>query len=312
MATTSQRLERLTNLVAILLERRTPLTLEELVEVVPGYPSGHEAARRQFERDKDTLRGLGVPIELERLDPLGSEVGYRIPADEYYLEELDLTDAERAALHVAVTAVHLEGGAGTEALWKLGGREGDPARRLAALPFVPALPDLFDAYRTRATVAFGYRGERRRLDPYGLLFRNGRWYVVGHDHDRGSARAFRVDRVEAPVEVGEAGSFAPPPESDPAAMLRDEPWQFGEDESVVARIVADPVVAADLARNLGSEPVERHPDGSATFAVAVSDRAAFRSFVLGYLDRVEVLEPPPLRDEIVDWLRSMARPESHG
>lgn len=305
MTTGSQRLERLTNLVAILLEHRTPLTLEELVEIVPGYPSGHEAARRQFERDKDTLRGLGVPVELERFDPLGSEVGYHIPADRYYLPELDLSDAERAALYVAVTAVHLEGGEGAEALWKLGGREGDPARRLAALPFVPALPELFDAYRHHARVGFGYRGARRRLDPYGLLFRNGHWYVVGHDHDRQSARAFRVDRIEGRVDVAEPDSFSPPAGLDPAALLRDEPWQFGEDEPVSARIVADVVVAADLARSLGSEPVRRHPDGSATFEVAVSDRAAFRSFVLGYLDRVEVLSPPALRREIVEWLVPM-------
>ncbi|HKF91976.1 MAG TPA: DNA-binding transcriptional regulator, partial [Acidimicrobiia bacterium] len=160
----TDRLERLTNLVATLLDTRRPLTLEEIVELVPGYPNDKLSYRRQFERDKDTLRGIGIPVRLESVDDLGPEQGYRIPPDEYYLPPLDLTSDEQAALHVAVTAVRLEGGpAPTEALWKLGGREGEAAHALAALPTVPALPALFDAYRTRSTVTFTYRGEGRHV-----------------------------------------------------------------------------------------------------------------------------------------------------
>ena len=201
----TDRLERLTNLVATLLDTRRPLTLEEIVDLVPGYPDDKLSYRRQFERDKDTLRGIGIPVRLESVDELGPEQGYRIPPDEYYLPSLDLTADEQAALHVAVTAVRLEGGpAPAEALWKLGGREGEAAHALAALPTVPALPALFDAYRTRSTVTFTYRGEGRHIDPWGILFRRGHWYVVGHDHDRGEQRSFRVDRIEGDVDAGPA------------------------------------------------------------------------------------------------------------
>src|SRR6266496_6241745 len=94
------RLERLTNLVATLLDTRRPLTLDEIVELVPGYPDDKLAHRRQFERDKETLRGIGIPVRLEPVDDLGPEQGYRIPPDEYYLPPLDLTPDEQAALHV--------------------------------------------------------------------------------------------------------------------------------------------------------------------------------------------------------------------
>ena len=61
----ADRLERLTNLIAVLLDTRRPLTLEEIVDRVPGYPEERESYRRQFERDKATLREIGVPISLE-------------------------------------------------------------------------------------------------------------------------------------------------------------------------------------------------------------------------------------------------------
>jgi proteasome accessory factor B len=304
----TDRLERLTNLVATLLDTRRPLTLEEIVELVPGYPDDKPSYRRQFERDKDTLRGIGIPVRLESVDSLGPEQGYRIPPDEYYLPVLDLTPDERAALHVAVTAVRLEGGpAPSETLLKLGGREGEAAHALAALPTVPALPALFDAYRTRSTVRFTYRGERRHMDPWGILFRRGHWYVVGHDRDRGEQRSFRVDRIDGEVDAGAAGGFDPPARLEPGALLRDEPWRYGEEEPVAARVLVDASQAVAVVDQIGGAAVvERRDDGSVVLELPVTNTAAFRSFVLGLLDAAEVLGPPELRAEMVDWLEAVA------
>lgn len=303
----SDRLERLTNLIATLLDTRRPLTLDEIVELVPGYPDEKLAFRRQFERDKETLRGIGIPIRTELIDTLGSETGYRILPDEYYLPALDLTPEEQAALHVAVTAVRLEGGAGREALWKLGGIEGEAATAVAALPTVPALGALFDAYRSRSPVSFDYRGEQRHVDPWGILFRRGHWYVVGHDHDRGESRSFRIDRVEGDVEVGSPGGFEPPPGLEPGALLRDEPWQYGDDESVVAHLHVDASQAGPIVEQVGEDAVvERGGDGSVIVALPVTNASAFRSFVLGLLDAAEVLSPAELRADMTDWLESIA------
>ncbi|HYH51359.1 MAG TPA: WYL domain-containing protein [Acidimicrobiia bacterium] len=311
----ADRLERLTNLVAVLLESRRPLTLEEIVERVPGYPAERESYRRQFERDKATLREIGVPISLEALYAFDQETGYRIHREDYELPPLDLTDDERIALQMAVTAVRLEGsdtsagGAGRDALLKLGGLEGVAAPTLAALPDVPALPALFDAYRRRARVTFEYRGERRRLDPYGILFRNGHWYVVGFDPDRDAIRAFRADRVESAIEPGQAGAFERPEPFDPASALRDEPWRFGDEEPVEALVLVSETHAGWVEADLGAPAVaERRDDGSIVVRMAVTNREAFRSFVLGLLDHAEVLGPPELRADMVAWLTAMAEP----
>jgi proteasome accessory factor B len=306
------RLERLTNLVATLLDTRRPLTLDEIVDLVPGYPDDKVSYRRQFERDKETLRGIGIPVRVESVDELGPEQGYRIPPDEYYLPSLDLTPDEQAALHVAVTAVRLEGGlAPAEALWKLGGREGEAANALAALPTVPALPALFDAYRSRATITFRYRGDARHVDPWGILFRRGHWYVVGHDHDRGDRRSFRVDRIEGGVEAGPARSFEPPARIEPGAMLRDEPWRYGDEEAVSARVAVDAAQAATVVGQVGEDAVvERRADGGVVVELPVTNTAAFLSFVLGLLDAAEVVAPPELRDEMRAWLEALARSDA--
>ncbi len=247
-------------------------------------------------------------MRLESVDALGPEQGYRILPDEYYLPSLDLTPEEQAALHVAVTAVRLEGGpAPTEALWKLGGREGEAAHALAALPTVPALPALFDAYRTSSTVTFSYRGEARHFDPWGILFRRGHWYVVGHDHDRGERRSFRVDRIGGEVDAGPAGAFEAPANLEPGALIQDDPWRYGEEDVVAARVLIDASQAGAVVDQVGGTTVvERRDDGSVVLELPVTNTAAFRSFVLGLLDAAEVLAPPALRADMVDWLEGIA------
>src|SRR5205814_2792063 len=222
--------------------------------------------------------------------------GYRIHREDYELPALDLTDDERVALHLAVTAVRLGGGGeGRDALLKLGGIEGAAAPTLAALPDVPALPALFDAYRRRARVTFTYRGGPRRLDPYGILFRNGHWYAVGFDADREAIRAFRADRIESEVEAGRGGAFERPEGFDPASALRDEPWRFGDEEPVEALVLVAPTQAGWVEADLGGQAVvERREDGAVVVRMAVTNRDAFRSYVLGLLDHAEVLAPPAL------------------
>jgi predicted DNA-binding transcriptional regulator YafY len=307
----ADRLERLTNLVAVLLETGRPLTLEEIVERVPGYPPERESYRRQFERDKSTLREIGVPISLEALYAFDQESGYRIHRADYELPPLDLTDDERVALQLAVTAVRLgagaSGGAGREGLLKLGGLESVAAPTLAALPDVPALPTLFDAYRRRARVSFTYRGGPRRLDPYGILFRNGHWYAVGNDPDREAIRAFRADRIESAIEPGPGGSFDRPEGFDPGSALRAEPWRFGDEEPVEALVFISATQAGWVEADLGGRAVaERRDDGAVVVRMAVTNREAFRSWVLGLLDHAEVLAPPDLRSDMVRWLSALA------
>jgi proteasome accessory factor B len=306
----ADRLERLVNLTATLLDTRRALTLDELaVRVEPRYPDDLAARRRQFERDKETLRELGIPIRVETADGFGSEQAYRIDAKEYYLPDLSLSDAELAALHLAVTAVRLEGGEGRSGLAKLGGLAGEGIDvALAEVSMTPAVAQLFDAVNRRAPIAFSYRGESRRLEPYGVVLRWGHWYVVGHDLERVAPRAFRVDRIEGEPAVGAPRSFEPPPGLDAAEFVRDDPLTYGEDRPLDARVLVDASRAGWVVEQLGEEAVvERREDGSVVVALLVVNRSAFRSWVLDLLDHAEVLGPDVLRDDLVSWLEAIAQ-----
>ena len=145
------------------------------------------------------------------------------------------------ALQVAVAAVRTD--AGQEALWKLGGTLGGERPAVSVvIPERPELPAIRTAVAARAPIEFGYRGEQRSLDPWGLLLRGGFWYVIGHDHARGERRTFRVDRFdrsdghETGVRVGESGSFERPASFDPRTAFPADPKQIGyrADESVDA------------------------------------------------------------------------------
>jgi len=302
------RLERLVNLTATLLDTRRPITLDEIAErIEPSYPDEKVARRRQFERDKETLRELGIPITVDTPDGFGSDQAYRILADDYYLPDLGLSDDELAALHVAITAVRLEGNDAREALRKLGGVTGEGAdATFADLPVTPALSQLFEAVNSHAPVTFTYRGESRRLRPYGVVLRWSHWYVVGHDEDRDASRAFRVDRIDDGIRSGKIGSFTPPPGIDPGELVRNDPLTYGEDQPIDARVLVDPPRAAWVVDQLGEDAVvERRGDGAVVVTMKVVNRGAFRTWVVGLLDHAEVLAPPALRDDMIDWLNTL-------
>ena len=133
------KLERLMNLTAALLDTRVPLTAEALRERVGGYPDDRVAFRRSFERDKDDLREMGIPIRIEEIpDSLPRAEGYLIRNDEYYLRDPGLTADELAALHLATAAVRIDGVQGLGGLWKLGGTPGGWQVRPPTRPTCPA------------------------------------------------------------------------------------------------------------------------------------------------------------------------------
>lgn len=280
-----------------------------MVEQVPGYPAGPAARRQAFERDKRVLREEGVPLTEDN-------GRYRIRPEDYYLPELDLTPDERVALNVAVAAVSVNPEQGRAALRKLGGTEvGAPlldgalpvAAQLVDLSELPSLPLLHAAIRDRAVVDFGYRGQRRRLEPYGLLFRDGRWYLAGKDLDRGAGRTFRVDRIEGTVVAGEAGAFASPVAFEAGESLARQPWLIGGEDEASAVVVVDGVLAGKLTTELGELALrERRGDGSAVFAFPVTNRAALRAWLLGLGEHAELVGPPELRAEVVSWLEAMS------
>jgi predicted DNA-binding transcriptional regulator YafY len=300
------RLERVTDLVLVLLDTAQPLTLDAIAHQVPGYPADHSARRQAFERDKRLLRDEGIPVLTEPL-PGQEQFGYRIARDDFYLPDLELERDEQVALSLAVAGVHLGDPSGRDALLKLGAAGLGDVRPVAALVPSPALPELFEAVRTGVVTAFSYRGATRRAAPLGLRFRFGHWYVVAWDLDRLALRTFRVDRIVGAVSRGEGRGPEVPDDVDIEAALPEEPWDVEGPDRIDMDLRVDALEARRVVDEVGADKViGRHPDGSVDLRLGVAGFGTIRSWVLGLLDHTTVLAPAAFRDELVQWLEVVA------
>lgn len=233
----SARAERLVNLVLCLLSTRQFLSAERIRATVPGYADAptDDAFFRMFERDKTELRELGVPLETGRNSGFDLAEGYRIARHDYELGEVDLEPDEAAAVALAARLwdTPLLAGAAQGAVVKLraAGVDVDEAGAGPVQPRVravePAFGPLLAAVQAGRAVSFAHRrggptGEltRRTVEPWGVVSSRGRWYLVGHDRDRGAVRSFRLSRIVGPVKpLGPPGAVRVPPEVDLLAVV---------------------------------------------------------------------------------------------
>jgi len=304
----ADRVERLTNLLALLLETNEPLSLVQIAgELSTMYPEGQTARRAAFERDKAALREIGVPIEQEIVGggEFAGQTRYWIDRQRYELRDLQLDEDETRALQVAMAATRPGSTSGQEALWKLGAGVLDRSAPIAAvLPDLPTLPVLREAVAARRSVQFTYRDVDRTVDPWGLLLRAGFWYLIGFDRVRGEQRTFRIDRFESDVAATEL-DFERPTDFDPMKAMPSDPKLIGADgdEVPMARVLIDVSQAPAVIGEIGEERVlVRHSDGSIEVDVAYANPDAFRSWLLGLLDGAEVLSPDSVRSDVVEWL----------
>jgi proteasome accessory factor B len=293
-------IERLLNLLAFLLTSSRPVPAEEIRQRVAGYgDSSDEAFRRMFERDKDLLRSIGIPVEYTDEDGWGIEPGYRIDPRDYRLLDPGLTDEERAALALAGRVVRLGGGpSASDALLKLGGvGPGGGQEPLGADLGSSAdrLGDLFAAVSERREIEFQYRDAGRRIAPYGLAHRRGHWYLVGEGAS--GVRVFRVDRMDDVAVVGEAGGFRRPADFDLRGAIDSHPWEAGSDQTVIARVRFDPHLAWWAARTLH---VEAPAEGPLEVELPVANTDAFIGWVLSFGDAAVLLGPPELSRLLVE------------
>lgn len=254
-----RRQERLVNLTIALLATRHFLTREELRHAVSDYQSlGQDAFERQFERDKEALRQLGVPLETGSNDTFFTdEVGYRIARARFELPPVDLTADEATAVALAARAWQRAamGEATQAALAKLraAGLEPDTERVAALAPgwaveevsgTVPAIADVWRAIRDRREIRFTYRGTPRCLQPWVMTLRRGAWYVTGRDVDKGEERIYRLSRVEGDVIVAaRAGTYEIPAGVDARAVARRlEPAAPAQVARVAYTLMAPPAL----------------------------------------------------------------------
>lgn len=317
-----RKTERLVNLVLCLLATRRFLPVEKIHAAVPGYAEsgapGDEAFRRMFERDKEELRELGVPLETGSHSVWEDEVGYRIARRDYELPEIALAPDESAALGLAARLWQSTSlaGASSSALLKLRAAgvdiEQDGAHLVGLEPRVDATEAAFDpclaAVRERRAVTFDYRATgaiepaRRSLEPWGVVSWRGHWYVVGHDRDRGATRAFRLSRVLGPVRgAGPPDAVSPPPGVDLVAQVASVAT---EPAVAVARLRVRVGAAFEVRRDaMATRP---GPSGWDEIEVPYSEPDRLADRVAGYGADVVVLDPPEARAAVMARLRALA------
>ncbi len=302
-------IERILNLLAFLLTVGRPVTADEIRHTVQGYDQpSDEAFRRTFERDKDLLRSLGVPLQTTPTDIWEVELGYVVRSDEYVLEDPGLTDEERKALMIAAETVRF-GGESTSlaAIFKLGGAVGsmDASPVSADLGYdLRTLGDVFGAVDGRSHIRFAYRSKPRRVAPYGLVHRFGRWYVVGPEtRDLETPKVFRVDRMTDLEVEAEEGSFTRPADFDPEAVLAALTVPRPEH---VATVRFDSDVAAVAVNRWRDAAVVSRDESGVTVEAPYDDAASVITWVLGFAHRAEILSPEVLRDAMRAHLETVA------
>jgi proteasome accessory factor B len=312
----ASKTERLLNLLIMLLVQRHYVSKERIREILYADAPSAEAFEKTFERDKEELRSLGVPIEVGQMDAyFDDEPGYRVRADEIALPEISL-EADEAQVVALATRVwdHARlAEATTDAVAKLtaAGLDLDLGALEIAQPRLSADEPSFDVFweatLTRRPVTFDYRRPgydqplTRHLQPWGVVRYAGRWYAVGLDTDRDEERVFRLSRVVGPARMsGPPGSYDVPLGSDVReAARRLEPGTPAEEVVVLVR----PGVGAVLRREATSiEPDVAGPDEATPWDRLRLARAQADE-LLAFGPDLYVEGPADVRDELVARLR---------
>lgn len=316
------RAERLVNLVLCLLSTREYLPAERIRSIVAGYSDApsDDAFFRMFERDKNELRDLGIPLEFGRNRTADSVDGYRIARRDYELGDIDLEPDEAAAVALAVRlwdSPELTGAA-HGALLKLRAAGVDVDQGVPSIvePKVrttePAFSPLLAAVQTGQAVSFNYRRpspaelRSRTLEPWGVVSWRGRWYVVGHDRDRDAPRCFRLSRIVGEVvPVGRPGEVRRPADVDLlkfVASTSNEPQ-----ETATVRLWLARNRAAGLRRRatvVGEQTIDGVVGDVVELEVFHTDSSA--SWIAGYGEDAVVLEPEVLRKSVLERLLAVA------
>jgi proteasome accessory factor B len=365
MSTPPTKLQRWLDVVAFLAGRRLPVSTEELWRAVPAYEPGLEGSarekqtvRRMFERDKDELRRLGIPIDTVPYSinyGLEQATGYRLTTKDFHLPYLRLMTEARGEAEVREETpggrpfgdTPRTAGPPLEIPQDEASAALDGLRELAAVPSFPlraaarsafrklafdldpdlvtgsapvayaqdpetkatsdALRLLSDAVQRQKAVRFQYRGmtrdtaDERHVQPFGLLFQHGRWYLVGRDVVQDAERMFRVGRMsEARLEApkGDEAEYEVPDSFDLETYAGRSAWEVGKD----AEGAVEAVVRFQFPRSLWAERnghgdlIEEHEDGSQLRRFHLLRRDPFLRWVLSLAGDARVEAPKPLAD----------------
>lgn len=321
------RTERLLDLIAYLLNSKEPVSWRKIKNHFPDdYARGvEESNQRKFERDKAELISLGIPIDYQSGSE-GQKEGYIISKEKLFLPEIQFDVRESSLLMLSAEAMlknenfpyqaQLE-----SALYKIISLQDQmgPTPRELQISYGTEAPQpqtgsiinrIQDALDRRKMLTLRYfafsTGEttERKVNPYGLIFRKGKWTLVGWDHLRKDLRSFVVNRIEQlEVNLRRPGTpdFEIPADFSLQRYRNQQTWELG---------FHDPVkVVIEVSRHRIPELLPALTNAArisdVRFELDVSNTSGFIFWILAQKTDVSVVEPKEIKDLIRGVLKDL-------
>src|SRR6188474_1138783 len=307
-----------------------PVSALEIKREVEGYSDmNDDAFARRFYADRAELESLGIQLGVEKPGEGFFEAElYSLPPENFYLDAIEFSDDELAALSTALSLLSEGDFAYAEplrlALQQVSWGRPSPLTapeqssvevRMTAkadgAEVSQRLSKIETAISRRKTIEFTYytierdSQEKRKVDPYHLVFRGGQFYLIGHAHERDAVRVFRLSRIQGKVGYASKAEhdFAPPEDFDRRDYGQRADWQLGEIRGT-ARIFVRDRIAWLIERDFGAfgelRPAKKSDGAPGKGSVFETDYASPReliAWVLRWRQNAQVLGPDELREE---------------
>ncbi len=319
------RTERLLDLITYLLNAGEPVSWQQIKNhFSEDYARGvEESNQRKFERDKAELIALGIPIDYQSGSEFRRE-GYIIRKDRLFLPEIEFSPQESSLLLLAASAVLVNKSFPYREQLELALRKIihevtppsphisiDYSGRNRSASRSAWVHSIQDALERRKTIEIVYHAfstgetKRRRVNPYGLIFRRGNWILIGWDHLRKAVRSFVLTRIEQEPKVNPKRPMTPdyaiPASFSLQTYQNQQPWEWESHEPLKVTLQVSPHRLFELLPDLSN--AER--TGEDTFCLRVTNKPGLISWVLAQKTDVKVLTPPEVQREICEVLRNL-------
>jgi proteasome accessory factor BC len=330
VAKDTEKLIRQLSLISFLMAQGRPVSALEIKREVEGYSDmNDDAFARRFYADRAELESLGIELGVEKPGEGFFEAElYSLPPENFYLDAIEFSDDELAAMSTALMLLSEGEFAYAEplrlALQQVAWGHPNPLKEGERAPVEMAmtasaggrdlsqrLSKIETAISRRKTVEFTYytmerdETEKRKVDPYHLVFRGGQFYLIGHAHERDAVRVFRLSRIQGKVGYASKAEhdFSPPENFDRRDYGQRADWQLGETRGQAQIFVRDRI-AWLIERDFGAygelRPAKKADGAPGKGSVFETDYASPReliAWVLRWRQNAQVLGPDELRAE---------------
>src|SRR3954468_7711562 len=338
MAKDTEKLIRQLSLISFLMAERRPVTALEIKQEGEGYSGmNDDAFARRFYADRAERESLGIELKVDKpAEGYYEAENYSLPPQNFYLDAIKFTDSELGALRTALSLLDGEFAYAEPlrlALQQVSWGRPSPLTapehssvevRMTAkadgAEVSQRLSKIETAISRRKTIEFTYytierdSQEKRKVDPYHLVYRGGQFYLIGHSHERDAVRVFRLSRIRGKVSYASKAEhdFAPPEDFERRDYARRAEWQLGETQGT-ARIFLKERVAWLVERDFGTYGEFRNPgrgDGSPgkgrIFETEYASSRQMVAWVLHWRQNATVLDPPELAEEVAERLEQLS------